>query len=92
MHHVFALEVDWNGSLLIARPQFGDGWRLMANRPLMKLHTRSIQADELGDLSPFELGVFLADVCREFTLAWEIAREEELQAAALFDELPGERS
>lgn len=91
MHRVFTLELDWNGSLLVARTELGHGWRLLADRVPVKMVTRSIHAGELEDLSPFDLGVFLADACRQFTYEWEQAREQELQSATLFDELPGER-
>lgn len=91
MHHVYTLEVEWNGSLLIARGQLGDGWRLMADQQLVKLRTLAVHAGELEDLSAFEVGMFLANACREFTEAWEHARREALGSATLFDELSAEK-
>lgn len=91
MHHVYTLEVEWNGSLLIARGQLGDGWRLMADRPLVKLRTESEHCGELEDMTSFDLGYFLARACRAFTSEWEDARQELRQVATLFDDLPGER-
>lgn len=92
MHHVYTLEVDWNGTLLIARGHLGDGWRRMADRTPVKLQTLAKHVGEMEDITAFELGVFLANACREFTYQWDQARLEEQRGEALFDLLPGERS
>jgi hypothetical protein len=91
MHHVFTLEVDWDGTQLVARTYCGDGWRRMADRVPPKRGRHAEDCGELADLSPFDLGYFLARACRDFTQEWELARQESLNGAALFESLPGER-
>lgn len=91
MHHVFTLQVDWDGRILRARTTTNDGWRYLADRAPVKHPGHSVHCDEVGELSPFDFGLFLATACRDFTNEWEIAYAEQLRSAALFELLPGER-
>jgi len=90
MQHVFTLHVDWNGSQLIARTELGDGWRLLADSLPVKLLSRSIHAGEVRDLTAFELGVFLAEACRPFTLQWDQVRERDSMLWELVPDGPRE--
>lgn len=91
-HHVFELAVDWDGFRLIARTRTADGWRQLTDLDTPRAGRHELRCGELEDVTPFELGVFLATACRDLTAAWEHALVEVTRGQQLFTDLPGERA
>lgn len=67
---VFELSVMWDGQHLIANRRCADGWRDLTGKVPVHEPNASTPCTELEDLTPFELGLFLAVACRPFTDTW----------------------
>lgn len=80
-HHLWSLDVYWDGHRLVAHPAFHDGWeQLGGTSPKQPLPVKAM-CNEVEDLTAFELGVFLGLAVRPFTDEWR--SEPELFHAAV---------
>jgi hypothetical protein len=69
-HHIWSLDVYWDGHRLVAHPAFHDGWgQLSGTSPKQPAPVKAL-CNELEDLTPFEVGVFLGLAVRPFTDGW----------------------
>lgn len=68
---IFSLDVTWDGSRLVAHTDFYRGFEELIGTLHPQGHRFTIVCAELEDLTPFELGVWLANACRDLTQAWE---------------------
>ncbi|HEX6827322.1 MAG TPA: hypothetical protein VF077_13470 [Nitrospiraceae bacterium] len=91
---LFSLSVQWDGTRLIATPVMVDGWRAMTGEKVTKLKRVTLVCTGVDDATQFEVGMFLATACREFTDAWERKSLTEVDGLHLFDSpnelVPGE--
>lgn len=69
-HTVFELVIVWDGHHLIANRRFGDGWEQLTGRQPSHPPNVSTPCTELEDLTPFELGLFMATAGRAATDFW----------------------
>lgn len=67
---VFEMAVVWDGTHLIANRRYGEGWRQLTGQMPAHPPNVSTPCTELEDLTPFELGLFLAVACRTITDSW----------------------
>lgn len=83
MYRVFQLTVHWDGAKLIAKPEFYSGFEELTGTQAPEPKKWTTACSQLEDLTAFELGVFLAAVCRQFTVAWEYEEEPAFQLSTL---------
>lgn len=81
-HHIWSLDVFWDGHRLVAHPAIHDGWEALSGSSGQQPSPVKALCSELEDLTPFELGAFLALACRQFTTDWAHERDS---AQGLFD-------
>jgi len=84
-HPLFELSLEWDGICLTARTRTQDGWRLLSDMPTPRAGVHRAPCVDIEDMTAFELGVFLATACRDFTLSWEQAKLITHTADALWD-------
>lgn len=88
---VWELQIRWSGDRLIAHQEFKSGFRDLSGTPAPKVNKVTTACADITDLTQFELGVFLAEACRPFTILWGDERPWELaEAQGLFEPPKGE--
>ena len=81
---IATLEIRWNGITLEARPTLEIGWEKLVGPRTFGLTRTKVMCEDVGSLTPFELGMFLATACRPFTEAWSGEPAAWARQASLF--------